>query len=189
VRRLFLLLVLASCSSRDSHPEPAPRDRPPVLTEREKRAIVRETARQSPAETDARTSTCKLPATIEKAAVRGTLRVTELGGKTMHLAVGDLDDGQLVLHAGPTIQAGRTTVRPRRDAEDFERPIVVELSHSGRALDAVAGALVIDTTKPVLAGYIENADFRERREDFTYVTNGCTPHVGRIDFRFEITAR
>lgn len=186
MRRLFVLVVLASCSPRESRPEPASGERPPVLDETQKRAIVRETVRQSPTETD--DPSCKLPATIERAAVTGTLRVTELGGKTLQLAVGDLDGGQLLLHAGPTIEAGRTTLRPRRDADDFDRPIVVELAHSGRALDAVGGTLVIDTTKPVLAGHLESADFRERREDLAYVANGCTTHVARIDFSFAAAA-
>jgi hypothetical protein len=191
MRRLSVLVVLASCSSRDSHPEPAPApgDRPPVLDEEQKQAVVREIVRQAPAEPDARTTSCKLPATIDRAEVTGTVRVIELGGKTVQLADGDLEGGELALHAGRTIRTGRTAIRPRRDTEDFDRPIVIELYDPQRTLDAVAGTLVIDTTKPVLAGRIENADFRERREDFAYVTNGCTAHVGRIDFRFDMTAR
>lgn len=191
MRRFSLLVVLASCSSRDARPEPAPAPtgRAPNLTEQQNQAMVREIVQQASADTEPRARSCERPATIDRADVTGTLRVTEFGGKTMHLAVGNLDGGQLLLHAGATIHAGRTSLRARRDADDFERAIVVELAHSGQALDAVAGTLVIDTTKPVLAGHVENVDFREQREDFTYVTNGCTKHVGRLEFRFVAATR
>lgn len=132
-------------------------------------------------------SPCGVPASIERVDVAGSVRVTEFGGKRMQLAVGSALDGQLLIYAGATIEAGRTALRPRRDAEDFDRAIVVELAIQGRALDAVAGTLVLEQTKPTWLGHLENAEFRERRDDFGYVTSGCTTQLARAELRFEPT--
>lgn len=189
-QRCVILMLLASCSSREREPAPPAGQehvQAPPLTEHDKREladrVIEQANTQAAARGDARVSPCGVPARIAPASVTGSLIVSSHFDKLLHLGTGEIPGaGELMLHAGAVVPVGRTSLRARRDIDDFERPIVIELVHEGRALDAVSGTLVITRTKPEVAGHLENADLRERGDDFAYVADGCTSHIERVDF-------
>jgi hypothetical protein len=189
VYRRLALLVVASCSTDRDPPRPsravAPRDNPPILTAQQERAVVGEITAKARASSETTAGPCKRSNVLDRTEVVGKLLVSGSSrGRNLN-AVGDLDEGlKIAVYADATVQPGRMTLEPRRGRDDFTRPVVVELYESSRGFDAVAGTLVIEATTPDLIGHLEEAQFRERREDFTYVPQGCTARITRIDFQF-----